>query len=161
MLFPEKKIEPWHTLKRNIGGRDIYGQFIQQIVHWDLKCVNLEHNLGIDFLSSQANITLEWLRDDLFDDILTLVVVVRHQAITWTCVDQDFQRHMTLLNNELNYTIRLIDGDPCSIFRGPFYWCGSTLIPKWIINFTRYKMLHEIPYSFPHFNGAAVEFCEW
>ena len=53
MLFPEK-IEPLHTLKRNIGGRDIYGKFIQQIVPCDLKCVNLEHNLGIDFLSSQA-----------------------------------------------------------------------------------------------------------
>ena len=44
---------------------------------------------------------------DLTDDKLTLVQVMawcrRQQAITWTSVDQDLQRHMLSLSpNELN-----------------------------------------------------------
>ena len=44
------------------------------------KCVNLKHNLGIDILSVQLNITLEWIPEDLVDVKSTLV-----QVMAWCC----------------------------------------------------------------------------
>ena len=35
------------------------------------KNVNFKHNLGIDILSIQVNITLEWMPEDLIDEKLT------------------------------------------------------------------------------------------
>ena len=34
----------------------------------DSSCVNFKHNLQIDILCIQINITLEWMPDDFFDD---------------------------------------------------------------------------------------------
>ena len=58
--------------------------------------------IGI-FKSSNDNV-LRWMPQNLTDDKSTLVQVMAwQQAITWTSVDQDLQRHMALLGpNELN-----------------------------------------------------------
>ena len=34
-----------------------------------LECVNFKSNLGIDVLSVQVNITLEWMPEDLVDGV--------------------------------------------------------------------------------------------
>ena len=34
---------------------------------YDLKCVNLKHNMGIDIISIKENITMEWMPRDLID----------------------------------------------------------------------------------------------
>ena len=39
----------------------------------DFKCVNFKHNLCIDILSIQVNITLEWMPEELVDGKWTLV----------------------------------------------------------------------------------------
>ena len=43
--------------------------------------------------------------------------------------------------------------------RGTFYmyWYGLTVIPTWTSNYIHHKVLGEITYPFPNFNGAAVE----
>ena len=41
------------------------------------------------------------------------------------------------------------------------YKYGLTVIPGWISNHIHYKILDEITYPFPNFNGAAVEVWEW
>ena len=38
---------------------------------------------------------------------------------------------------------------------------GLTKMPAWISNYIHYKVLDEITYPFPKFNGATVEIWEW
>ena len=55
----------------------------------DFKCVNFKYNLGIDKSSIQANITLEWMPEDLADGKSSLVQVMAwcHQAAS-RCLNQ-------------------------------------------------------------------------
>ena len=40
---------------------------------------------------------------------------------------------------------------------GPINYNGLILITIWVNNYTHYNVWYEITYSFPSFNGAAVE----
>ena len=44
---------------------------------------------------------------------------------------------------------------------GPFYWHGLNLIQTWIINHMSGKVLDEITYPFPNFDGETIEVWEW
>ena len=74
--------------------------------------------MGIDVLSIQVNITMEWVPNDLFDEKSTLNGEVKQQAITWTNVDQDL------------YGVTLVDL-PVSGFETPhnFRWFLSHFTP--------------------------------
>ena len=43
---------------------------------WDFKCVKFKHNLKIEILNIQVNITLEWMPEDFIGDKSTLVQVM-------------------------------------------------------------------------------------
>ena len=44
-----------------------------------------------------------------------------------------------------------------TLFSGPFYLHGLTLIPAWISNYIGYKVSREITYPFLNFKGATVD----
>ena len=44
---------------------------------------------------------------------------------------------------------------------GPVYQQGLTLILAWVSNQMPSKVWDEITYTFPNFNGSAVEMWEW
>ena len=41
------------------------------------------------------------------------------------------------------------------------YQHGLAWVPAWMSNYTHYKLLDEITYPLPNFNGATVEGWEW
>ena len=56
----------------------------------NFKCVNFEHNLGFDILSTQVNITLEWMPEHIVNDesILGPMTVLCHQTSSHYLVER-------------------------------------------------------------------------
>ena len=95
------------------------------IIPWDFK-----HNPAIETLSIHVNVTLELIPRDLVDG------AVRHQAISWASVNQDFPHNLTSLSyNEFLHNL-LNDVTASQTFGRTDSDFSSALYVRWPVNYT-------------------------
>ena len=80
-----------------------------------------------------------------------------------SCQNDNFQYHLTKMLSvcqHFSFSATVLEYmKAICMFYG--IYSTSEAVPAWMNNYIHYKMWDEITYSFPNFNGAAIEVCEW
>ena len=118
----------------------------------DFKCVNYKHNLGIDILSIEINITLKWKTKDLVEGKPTFVQVMAWCHYLSQCWTKSMLTYDTTKSQWINFACsNEIGGDKCS--NNHAWWCPGSCC---IASYNGMSPAHQSPKSVGYVTPAAI-----